>query len=55
MLLSVHLLDVESVSLGLNVLTCFGVGWIEIIGSTLTEALPFEAAAAMNSDDGADV
>ena len=54
MLLFVHLL-VETVSLGLKVSICFGVGWIEIIGSTSIEALVFEAAAAMNSDDGADV
>jgi len=55
MLLFVHLLDVETVSLGLNELICFEAGWIEIIGSTSIEALVFEAAAAMNSDDGADV
>jgi|TARA_B110001450_G_C17196704_1_gene309647 hypothetical protein len=46
---------VETVSLGLKVLIYFEAGWIEIIGSTSIGALVFEAAAAMNSDDGADV
>lgn len=55
MLLFVHLLDVESASLGWNELICFEASWIEIIGSTSIEALVFEAAAAMNSGDGADV
>jgi hypothetical protein len=55
MLLFVRLLDVQTVSLGLNELICFEAGWIEIIGSVLIGVLVFEAAAAMNSDDGADV
>ena len=52
MLLFVHLL-VETVSLKVSI--CFGVSWTEIIGSASIEALVLKAAAAMSSDDGADV